>query len=147
MDLLVSMLVLLSFSAFLTWKGNLNVTVTPFVSLSGIILFLAIAGICDLLFPGMIAIYLCAIFCAAYLVIKERKHWKEIAKKVLRPGLVFFFATTLFFWFVLESRYAQFRVWDEFSFWGSACKVIFENITIDKATKGYEFTVEQYPAA
>lgn len=26
-------------------------------------------------------------------------------------------------------------------------KVIFETITIDKATKGYEFTVEQYPAA
>ncbi|MBR0451757.1 MAG: hypothetical protein IJI78_07165 [Oscillospiraceae bacterium] len=127
MDLLVSMLVLFSFSAFLTWKGNLNVTVTPFVSLSGIILFLTIAGICDLLFPGMIAIYLCAFFCAAYLVIKEKKHWKEIAKKVLRPGLVFFFAATLFFWFVLKSRDAQFRIWDEFSFWGSACKVIFEN--------------------
>ncbi len=26
-------------------------------------------------------------------------------------------------------------------------KVMFESITIDKATKGYEFTVEQYPAA
>lgn len=26
-------------------------------------------------------------------------------------------------------------------------KVIFESITIDKSTKGYEFTVEQYPAA
>ena len=112
MDLLVSMLVLLSFCSFLTWKGKLNVSVTPFVSLSFIILFLTVAGICGLLVPGMIAIYVCAVLCAAYLVVKERKQWKDIVQKVLRPGLVFFFATTLFFWFVLKDRNAGFRVWD-----------------------------------
>ena len=127
MDLLVSMLVLFSFCTFLTWKGNLNVAVTPFVSLSGIILFLTLAGVCNLLVPGMIAIYLCALFCAGYLIVKERKHWKEIAEKVLRPGLFFFFAATVFFWFMLRYKNASFRVWDEFSFWGSAAKVIYEN--------------------
>ena len=127
MDLLVSMLVLFSFCTFLTWKGKLNVTVTPFVSLSFIILFLTVAGVCDLLVSGMIAIYICALLCVVFLVLKERKHWKEIVGKVLRPGLVFFFAATLFFWFVLKDRSAGFRVWDEFSFWGSAAKVIYEN--------------------
>ena len=126
MDLLISMLVIFSFSAFLTWKGDLNVTVTPYVSLSAIILFLTFAGVCNLLVPGMIVVYIAAVFCAGYLIVKERKQWKELLKKVLRPGLVFFFAVTLFFWFVLKSRGAGFRVWDEFSFWGTACKVIYE---------------------
>ena len=126
MDLLVSMLVIFSFCAFLTWKADLNVTVTPFVTLSGIIMFLTFAGVLDLIVPAMIAVYAAAVFCAVYLIVKERKNWKEMAGKVLRPGLVFFFAATLFFWFELRSRNAGFRVWDEFSFWGTACKVIFE---------------------
>ena len=126
MDLLVSMLVIFSFCAFLTWKADLNVTVTPFVTLSGIIMFLTFAGVLDLLVPAMIAVYAAAVLCAVYLIVKERKNWKEMAGKVLRPGLVFFFAATLFFWFELRSRNAGFRVWDEFSFWGTACKVIFE---------------------
>ncbi|MBQ8995588.1 MAG: hypothetical protein IJ091_07215 [Oscillospiraceae bacterium] len=126
MDLVVTLIVLTVFCTFLTWKGKLNVTVTPFVSLSAIILFLAVAGVCDLLVPGVIAIYVCAFLCLLYLVVKERGHWKEILVQVFRPGFVFFLAVTVFFWFVLQSKQAGFRIWDEFSFWGTACKVVFE---------------------
>ena len=126
MDLLISMLVLFTFSVFMTWKWKLNVTVTPFVSLSFIIIVLAFCGMLQMLVPGMILVYVCAVACAGYLIVKERKNWKEMAKAVLRPGLVFFFAATLFFWFTLKSKNAGFRIWDEFSFWGTAAKVVFE---------------------
>jgi len=126
MDLLISMLVLFTFSVFMTWKWKLNVTVTPFVSLSFIIIVLAFCGMLQMLVPGMILVYICAVACAGYLIVKERKNWKEMAKAVLRPGLVFFFAATLFFWFTLKSKNAGFRIWDEFSFWGTAAKVVFE---------------------
>ena len=125
MDLIVTLLVITCFSLFLTRKCGLDVTVTPFVTLSGIMFFLTAAGICDLLVPGVIVIYAAAAACLCCTVWADRRQWKKLLE-VFQPGYVFFIAATLFFWFVLKSRNAGFRVWDEFSFWGVAAKAIYE---------------------
>ncbi len=125
MDLIVTLLVITCFSLFLTRKCGLDVTVTPFVTLSGIMFFLTAAGICDLLVPGVIVIYAAAAACLCCTVWADRRQLKKLLE-VFQPGYVFFIAATLFFWFVLKSRNAGFRVWDEFSFWGVAAKAVYE---------------------
>lgn len=126
MDLIVSLVTITCYSVYLTRRGKLNASVTPFVTLCGIMIFLTAAGICDLLVPGMILVYAAALAAAVFTLVKEKDQWKQILAGVFQPGFVFFLAVTAFFWFELKARNAGFRVWDEFSFWGIAARAVYE---------------------
>ena len=127
MDLAVTLLVLVLYSALLTYKGKLNASLAPLVVMSGEILLLLIFGILDLLVAGVWVIYAGALLTGFYLVVKERQHWKEILSSLFQPGMVFFLGISIYFWWLMWKIQAGFRVWDEFSFWGTACKAVFEN--------------------
>ena len=127
MDLVVSLLALFLFCSALITKLKLNAAAAPLVSICAIQLVLILFGICGLLPVGMIMVYAAAVFCGWLVYWKDRANIKQTLLAVLQPATVFFLGITVFFWFLMQSKNAGFRVWDEFSFWGSAAKAVFEN--------------------
>ncbi|MBQ9959045.1 MAG: hypothetical protein IJP01_01695 [Oscillospiraceae bacterium] len=127
MDLFVSLFALVLLCSALVCKLKLNASAAPLVCLCGIQLLLILTGICRLLVPGMVLIYALALFCGWLVWVRDRRQWKQNLAALLQPGFVFFLAATVFFCLLMHSKNAGFRSWDEFSFWGSAAKAIFEN--------------------
>lgn len=126
MTIVLSLLILLLISLFFTMRFGLNAAAAPLLSLSVVVVALALFGIADLLFVGGVVVAAFAAFCAVYVFFIKRYALRDIAKRFLRPGVVFFVAATVAFWIVLSAKDAHFRVWDEFSFWGTSCKLVFE---------------------
>ena len=125
MDLIFPVLAILIFSLFFTKQFKLASAASPIFSISLITVFLCLMGMINLLVIGVYVIYILALFCLYYLFIQKKYSVLETLKEFASPGIVFFIAGVLFFFFLLRSKHAIFRDWDEFSFWGTAAKTVF----------------------
>ncbi|MEG1180763.1 MAG: hypothetical protein RSD39_01885, partial [Oscillospiraceae bacterium] len=127
MSFAISFAAILAICIFLAVHFKMNIALTPLVTISGITIFMLAFGMMDILRVSVFLIYAFAVFCVVYLCICRKHTVKEVASAVLQPGFLFFIATGIFFFFLLRSKNAAFLMWDEFSFWGTSAKVVFQN--------------------
>lgn len=127
MDFFISLIAILAISMFLCVRFKLNSAITPFVTVAGLTIFMCLCGILNLLYVAGLAVFAFAIFSLVYVFYIKKKELGASLKAFLTPGIAFFAAACIFFFFALKAEDASFLVWDEFSFWGTAAKNVFEH--------------------
>ncbi len=127
MDFILIVLILLSISLFFTMRFNVNSAVGPLLSIALIVLTMLLFGFLNLLLVGGYLVTAFALFSIVYVFFIKKYKIKEVLEKFITPATVFFVAACIYFFIVLESKNAAFKVWDEFSFWGIAAKAIKTN--------------------
>lgn len=106
--------------AFFAEKFDLNASLLPLPVLAGLGVWLCLWGFAGLLQWGGALAYLLALAALAWLLVKKRL--AAAAGRLVTPGFVFFAAAGLTFFVLFAVTQPQFIAWDEFTFWGSACK-------------------------
>lgn len=133
--------------AFLFCCGlKLSASAAPFAAIAASVLALALFAMLGLLRVGMVALLLAALFAPVLVFAIQKQKLKDALRAFLKPGVVFFIAACVFFGIVLSQKGAALRYWDEFSFWGTAAKVVFENDRLYTLVNTSMITVSYPPA-
>ena len=108
--------VLFAFGLHITF--NLKAALTPLVSVAVLINVVSLAGMFDLLKPGVFMAYglAAAVFCLG--VAKNRDSIRQKLSSFLQPGVVLFLIASVAMLAFLAIRQPLMTEWDEFSFWG-----------------------------
>ena len=125
MSFFISLAAIVAICLFVTVRFKANSAWTPFFVVAFITLFSCYLGTLNLLVPAIYLVLAFAVFSLVYVFILKRKDLKANLLSFLSPGMVFFIASSIFFFFALQKENAAFSVWDEFSFWGTAAKNVF----------------------
>lgn len=126
MDVVVALLAVLSIALFFVVRFRLNAAVAPFFSVSLIILWLCLVCMTGLVVAGVWAVLLFAVFCLIWVFGIKKTPIKEALSLFFKPGMIFFLVSAVAFFVALGVLTPWFTAWDEFSFWGTAAKSIFE---------------------
>ncbi len=127
MDFLIPMLAVLALSLFFVWRFKLNSALAPFMSVALITLFMCFMGMLDLLYIAGLVVFALAVFALVWIFVVKKAKPGELFARFFSPGMCFFIASVAFFFIVLSIYKPIFWLWDEFSFWGTAAKNVFEN--------------------
>jgi hypothetical protein len=127
MDFFLSLISILFISLLLHARFKLNAASSMLVSISSITLVLCFFGMIDLLYFGTLSVYIFALLCPIYLLAVKKINPKSVISEFITPGVVFFVFFSLLLYYLLMTKNAAFRVWDEFSFWGTAAKIVKQN--------------------
>ncbi|MGD9559005.1 MAG: hypothetical protein AB7V55_00170 [Oscillospiraceae bacterium] len=145
LDVILAYLALLGLCVFFSSLPGVKSGLSPLLAVSACMLYFALAGILGVLVVGGWVFYF---LCAALLgVALWRRHSMRFFKRLASPGLVFFagFGLLLLVW--LAVRQPVFREWDEFTFWGTAVKLMKLNGELyTTAPAGWWWTSTQAPA-
>lgn len=119
----------------------------PFLSICTTVLFLMLAGICNLLFAGTIVWYAaCAAALAVYFAKERLAGAKRFARYLLSPGVLGFLVWGLALCAIYIWNGSFYSQWDEYGFWGPYYKNIFESDSLLQFTP-YHFVHPTYPQA
>lgn len=92
----------------------------PFLSICTTVLFLMLAGICNLLFAGTIVWYAaCAAALAVYFAKERLAGAKRFARYLLSPGVLGFLVWGLALCAIYIWNGSFYSQWDEYGFWGA----------------------------
>ncbi len=127
MDFILAFLAILAVALFFIIRFKLNASVAPFFAITAVILWLCMTCMLGLVYYAVWAVYLFAVFALVYVFILKKTPLKEVVRQFFTPGMSFFIAVSLLFFFLLMDKQPWFRVWDEFSFWGIAAKGLYVN--------------------
>ncbi len=127
MQFLLSFLAVLGVALLLVTRCKINPSVAPFLSIASITLFCCLGGMLNLLYVSVLLVYALAVFSFVWVFAVKKCKWREVLAKFFTPGMVFFIAVSIFFFIVMSTKQPYFKHWDEFSFWGTAVKNIFEH--------------------
>lgn len=116
--LLFGLLSVLAFSLFLSTVSKRSASAMPLVSLCIAMLWFSIFGMLNLLWIGGLLWYILSFLSLVWCIWKERKNL------LLRisPAFGLFALVSLFMIILLGITKPMFVQWDEFTFWGAACK-------------------------
>ncbi len=127
MDFILIVLIMLSISLFFTMRFKVNSATGPLLSIALIVITMLAFAFMNLIVVGGYVVTAFALFSIIYVFALKKYPIKDILSNFLTPATVFFIAACIYFFIVLESKNAAFKVWDEFSFWGIAAKAIKTN--------------------
>ncbi|MEF9985380.1 MAG: hypothetical protein RR697_03355 [Malacoplasma sp.] len=96
------------------------------ITIIGIVILITFFGICNLLLPGVIALYIGGILSFLYLYYTEEFRLISIFKE---KGMVFF--TIIYVGLMAANYFCQFNVWDEYTYWSIASKHFYLTDTIN----------------
>lgn len=108
--------VMLAFAIYLL--TDVKPAITPLVSLTVLINIVCLAGMYDLLKPGVFIAYGIAAVAFGAAIIKSKNNIKEKINSFLQPGVILFIISSLLMLAFLAHRQPLMSEWDEFSFWG-----------------------------
>lgn len=120
MDVLLGVLSLTGFSLLFAKGTGRSSALGPLVAVSGAILWFTIWGCVNLLQVGGWLWYLLALLAWGWLIVKQKKEVSQL----FTPGLWFFILGSLFFVLLFFFTKPLMTQWDEFTFWGTAGKVV-----------------------
>lgn len=106
--------------AFLADRFRLNAALLPLPVLAGVVVWLFVCGLAGLLRLGGALVYLAA--AAAFVWLAAKRRLAGAARRLAVPGFAFFAAAGLLFFVLFAATKPMFIAWDEFTFWGAACK-------------------------
>ncbi len=118
---LLALAAILVFCGFLARRFDLDAALLVLPVMGGIALWIWLWGIFGFLWLGGALVWALAALSLGWLIYK--KELAEAAKKLLVPGVLFFAGTSLFFLGLFCITKPMFISWDEFTFWGTACRL------------------------
>ncbi|MBR2670907.1 MAG: hypothetical protein IKE27_01765 [Oscillospiraceae bacterium] len=127
MDCLLALLCILFIALFYNSAVGMKAASAPFAACATVIILLTLFGALGILSTGVIAIYtLSAVMLVISLVpvFGKKKKMSELLTGFFAPGVAFFIAASVGIYIACLILVPAFRQWDEFSFWGTAAKVI-----------------------
>ncbi|MDL2252544.1 hypothetical protein LJC49_00520 [Ruminococcaceae bacterium OttesenSCG-928-I18] len=123
MDVLLGLLSLSGLSLFLARFLRRSASLTPLLAVALAMLWFTLFGCAGLL---VAAGWLWYALCAAALVFVLVKEKEKILQR-MTPGFLFFVAGGVFFVTLFAWKQPLFTEWDDFTFWGTAAKAVFEH--------------------
>ena len=126
MDLIFT---LLSFAAicgtalFISFKYEISLSLTPFVSTCFMMMLMAMFGCLGLVKVGGYAYFAVATAAVIYMVFSIKGNKGKLAD-MITSGFLFFFFASIFVIVLFSIKQPMYVVWDEFSFWGTSIKLI-----------------------
>jgi hypothetical protein len=99
-----------------------DAAVLPLPVLCGSALLLLCFGYAGHLHGGLLAV--CALLAAGTVYCAVRAGGKDLLACAGSPGFLFFAAAGLFFWILFAVLQPMFTQWDEFTFWGTAARIL-----------------------
>lgn len=132
-DGLLALLGICAFSLLWARKWELNAALLPLPVLGASVVWLWLFGMADQLalggwlwFAGAAAA-LCLLLVGGHkgqsLPARLKAGGLDALQRAAVPGFVFFVGAALFFWILFALTQPMFIRWDEFTFWGTACKM------------------------
>lgn len=118
---LVTLLGVCGFCIFLADFFRADPALLPLPVLAGSLLWLCLWGFAGLLPVGAWIWLVLAV--AAVLLTALRQDIGNALMRLASPGFLFFLAGSLAFWAIFAARQPRFILWDEFTFWGTACRM------------------------
>ncbi len=122
MDVLIGLVSIVGVSLFASEKMQRSSALGPLVAVSVAMLWMSAFGCVGLLWLGGWLWYGAALAAWAWLLFVKKKKLAQM----LTPGIVFFAAASVFFIVLFWATSPLFTQWDEFTFWGTAAKVLVE---------------------
>lgn len=127
MDFFIALLAVLAIALFFVMRFRLNAAVAPFFAISLIVVWLCLTGMLNLLVPAVWAVLIFALFCLVWIFGIKKTPVMEILQSFFTPGMVFFISVSVAFYIALRIRNPYFTHWDEYSFWGTSMKAVFQH--------------------
>lgn len=119
---LVSLAALAGFAVLLARHTSLPAPLAPFTALCGVMVFLALGGMAGLLVPTG---WLCfALAAGAWVLAFAPVGRKNPVSVLAAPGFVAFWVLAAALLVFFAWRQPMYSTWDEFSFWGTAAKIV-----------------------
>lgn len=119
---LVSLAALAGFAVLLARRTSLPAPLAPFTALCGVMILLALGGMAGLLAPTG---WLCFALAAGAWVLAFAPVGRKSPVSVLAaPGFVAFWVLAAALLVFFAWRQPMYSTWDEFSFWGTAAKIV-----------------------
>lgn len=119
---LVSLAALAGFAVLLARRTSLPAPLAPFTALCGVMVFLALGGMAGLLVPTG---WLCfALAAGAWVLAFAPVGRKNPVSVLAAPGFVAFWVLAAALLVFFAWRQPMYSTWDEFSFWGTAAKIV-----------------------
>ncbi len=129
LNALFSFIVILLFAFSLYKLLKLNPSFTPFISLTTLVSFIVILSLFNMLYTGVILVYIISIISFIFAVKKSADIKKDL-KDFFTVGVILFTVVSLLMLLFLNLSQPLFYEWDEFSFWGTSHKLLFINDSI-----------------
>lgn len=140
---LLSFFSLLIFAAWLHLYCSLPAALAPLVTACALMLWFSFWGCLGLLAA---AGWICFLLALAALVDLIRRSDSRFWKSFFCPGVLLFCLASLGVIFLFSLRKPLFLEWDEFSFWGTAAKLVKQNDELYTTAKiGWAWTATQKP--
>lgn len=120
---------LLSFAAtcgiavFISSKFNISSALSPFISICFGTMFMSMFACFGLLTVGGYIYFAIALAATIYAVLHLKNNRDKLGD-MATPGFVFFICASIFVTVLFSVKQPMFIVWDEFSFWGTAIKLV-----------------------
>lgn len=122
MELLLSLVSLAGFAVLLARRTSLPAPLAPFTALCGVMILLALGGMAGLLVPTG---WLCfALAAGAWVLAFAPVGRKNPVSVLAAPGFVAFWVLAAALLVFFAWRQPMYSTWDEFSFWGTAAKIV-----------------------
>lgn len=119
---LVSLAALAGFAVLLARRTSLPAPLAPFTALCGVMILLALGGMAGLLVPTG---WLCfALAAGAWVLAFAPVGRKNPVSVLAAPGFVAFWVLAAALLVFFAWRQPMYSTWDEFSFWGTAAKIV-----------------------
>ncbi|MDD4850241.1 MAG: hypothetical protein PHO10_06020 [Gemmiger sp.] len=104
--------------------SGLDAALLPLPTLAGCVLVLLCAGYAGVVHLGLLLVYAALLAATVYCGFRAGK--RALLNALCSPGVLFFGAAATFFWVLLGVLQPLFTQWDEFTFWGTAAKMLKE---------------------
>ena len=134
LDGLLTLLALCGLCLFLSERLDLRISLLPLPVLAGSVLWLCLGGFAGLLLPAA-WVWLAAAVCCTLLTLRRTGVKKALAR-LWEPGFLVFVGGAVLLWVLFWVTQPRFILWDEFTFWGSACKMTKLNHMLHPAAPG-----------
>lgn len=113
---------------------GMRAALLPLPVLAGSAVWLCLWGFAGLLLPGA---WVWLALCAAGAVLAMRRAGaRQAMERLCTPGFLIFVGGALALWALFAATKPQFILWDEFTFWGTACKMTKVNHMLHPAAPG-----------
>lgn len=120
---LAALAVLALFCAFLTLRCGVSASLAPLTALGGIVAWLTLAGMANLLLPATVLLYAAAAGLGVWALADAVRGKTPLRQVLLTPGALLFWAGALAFAVYFFLRQPMATDFDELSFWATAVKL------------------------
>ena len=142
-------------------RTRLNAGLLPLPVLAGSVVWLTVCGMLGVLRPGGYALFAAGVVYVAFELLAARHpdalpdagqsrfdmNCRRMARALLdAPALWLFLLCGAGIWLLMMAQKPMFLRWDEFSFWGTACRMTKENHMLHPGAPG-NLTARSYPPA